>query len=90
MALRFRWTVAMASKEFHKSPRDIHTGLREAAIEPGPDGLYSTRDITLACFSLPALEKRAKEARLEQQIAEANIAKLKQAENEGRLADVGR
>src|SRR5262245_2834020 len=83
--MNIRWTVVRAAEEFHRTPKTIHEGIRTNHIQPGPDGKYATFDIFLACSEFAALERQAKEAKLRQVIDEAEIAKLKRGEQEGRL-----
>ena len=83
--LRFRWTISMAASELHVDPKRLRQGMREGNIEPGPDGKYSTHQIFLAASDFARLEQQAKEAKLRQVIDEAEMAKLKRGEQEGRL-----
>jgi hypothetical protein len=86
--MTIRWTVARACEEFHKTARLIREGLRANHIEPGPDGKFSSLEIATACFELPALEKQAKEAKLQQVIDDAARAKLKREVEEGQMAPI--
>jgi hypothetical protein len=86
--MTIRWTVARACEEFHKTARIIREGLRANNIEPGPDGKFSSLDVALACFELPALEKKAREAKLRQQIAEADLQQMRRDVEEGKLAPI--
>jgi hypothetical protein len=81
----FRWTAFLASQEFHKTVNRVRQGLRAHGIEAGPDGKYSTQEIARAIFDHDALERRAKEARLQHQIDEAQVARDKVKENKREL-----
>jgi hypothetical protein len=63
--------------------------LQAAGISPGKDGKYSTREITTALFGFGTLERRAREARLQQQIDEARLARSKLLQHEGALLPIG-
>ena len=74
-----RWTVFLASQEFHKTGNRIREGLRAHGIEAGRDGKYSTQQIAKAIFDHDALEATAKAAKWQQQIDEAEEAKMRRA-----------
>lgn len=83
-----RWTVFLASQEFHKTGNHIREGLRNQNISAGSDGKYSTQDIARAIYDRDALEVRAKQAKWQSQIDSARIARDRVKENERRLVDV--
>src|SRR5215472_2565133 len=83
----FRWTSQMAGEEFRRDHRAIRKRLRELNIRPGPDGKFSTYDMLRAVNPLTQLEREAKEAKLHQQIDEAEVAKLEREQVAGRLVN---
>jgi hypothetical protein len=66
--LPIRWSLHKAEIEFGRSVQRIKTGLRAAGISPGADGKYSTREIATALFGFGTLERRAREAKMQQQM----------------------
>jgi len=83
-----RWTINKAATEFRKDARAVRKGLREIDAKLGSDGKYSSDDIAKAIFDLPRMEYLAKQAQFQRQIAEAKIAELKRAEQEGKMVDI--
>ena len=81
-----RWTIHKAEIEFGRAPKTIKSGLQAAGISPGRDGKYSTREIAEALFGFGTLERRAKEAKMQQQIDEARLARNKLLQQENILA----
>jgi hypothetical protein len=86
--LPIRWSLHKAEIEFGRSVQRIKTGLRAAGISPGKDGKYSTREITTALFGFGTLERRAREAKMNQQIDEARLARSKLLQHEGALLPI--
>src|SRR5690242_6291855 len=84
-----RWTVFLASQEFHKTGNRIREGLRAHGIEAGNDEKYSSQQIARASFDHDALEASAKKAKWQQQIDEAEEAKMRRAELSGSLVPIG-
>ena len=83
--LPIRWSLHRAESEFGRAVRTIRTGLQAAGISPGKDGKYSTREIATALFGFGTLERRAREAKMQRIIDEAEIAKIERDESRGRL-----
>lgn len=73
-----------AAQQLDVTLNRIKKGLVANQIEPGPDGKYSLADIVKA-MSLRGLELKAREARWQGQIDEAEEAKLKREEARNRL-----
>src|SRR5437870_4042986 len=68
----WRWTKGRAAIEFGADVSKIRKGLAHHQIEPGPDGRYSTAQMFLAIYGNPnSIERRAREARFQQIIDEA-------------------
>jgi hypothetical protein len=83
-----RWSLHKAEVEYGRSVLRIKSGLRAAGISPGADGKYSTREIAEALFGFGTLERRAREAKMNQQIDEARLARSKLLQHEGALLPI--
>ena len=83
-----RWSAWRAQTEFKVHCNKIKTGLKLNGVKGGPDGKYSTYEIAHAIFGFNGLEKRAKEAKFQRIIDEAETAKLKREHERGKLAPV--
>ena len=81
-----RWSLHKAEIEFGRAVRTIRSGLQAAGISPGKDGKYSTREIAEALFGFGTLERRAREAKMQQQIDQARLARNKLLQQEKILA----
>lgn len=66
----------------------IKRGFRANNIEPGKDGKYSLKDVVLALTSRSGLEQKAKEAKYQRQIEEAELARNERLEHRGLLAPI--
>jgi len=88
--LPIRWSLHKAEIEFGRSVQRIKSGLRAAGISPGADGKYSTREIVTALFGFGTLERRAREAKMQQQIDEARLARSKLLQHEGLLLPIAK
>jgi hypothetical protein len=84
----FRWTINRAVTELKITANKMRGGLRRLGVGPGHDGKFSTKQIFDALNDLTALEREAKQARLESTIDEAKFQRNRRAEQEGRLIDI--
>ena len=69
-----RWTVEKASMEFGVHRRTITQRIREAGIETGEDGKYSTRDIADTIYGSLGAERLGK-TRAERELLEIELGK---------------
>ena len=69
-----RWTVEKASMEFGVHRRTITQRIREAGIEAGEDGKYSTRDIADTIYGSLGAERLGK-TRAERELLEIELGK---------------
>ena len=68
----------------------VKAGLKANEIDPGKDGKFSFKDIVTALSSRSGLEQKAKEARYQRQIDEAEAAKIDRDEKRGKVVNVNR
>lgn len=80
-----RWSITRIANEFGVTGNKFRSGCRAANVKCGEDQMYSTRQVVEALFSQGGLEKRAKAARLMNQIEEAEHSKIKRQESQGKL-----
>ena len=66
----------------------IKEGLKANNIAPGADGKYSLKDIITALTTPSGLETKAKHAKLQRIIDEAEIAKIEREVQRGKLASL--
>ncbi len=79
------WQAAM---EYGVTLNKVTSGLKSNNIIPGKDGKYSFKDIVTALSSRSGLEQKAKDARYQRQIDEAETAKIEREEKRGKLAPI--
>jgi hypothetical protein len=82
-----RLSVYQAGLELKITFNKIKAALRANGIAPGEDGKFSLREIFTALQSPNGLETKAKEARLQKIIDEAEVARLKRRREENRLIE---
>jgi hypothetical protein len=83
-----RLSAHQASLECNVTTNKVKLGLKQNGIAPGNDGRYSLKEIVLALSSRSGLELKAKEAKFQRQIDEAEDAKTQRDERRGKLAKV--
>jgi hypothetical protein len=79
------WTAEM---ETGITSHKISVGLRQNNIKAGDDGKYSIKDIITALTTPSGLETKAKQAKMQRIIDEAEIAKIEREEKRGKLAPI--
>jgi len=83
-----RVSAWQAALECQVTVNKIKKGLQANHTEPGKDGKYSLKDIVLALTPGSSLEQKAKEARFQRQIEEAELAKIERMERRDLLAPI--
>jgi hypothetical protein len=80
--------VFQAGLELKITANKLKAGLRANGISRGSDGKYSLREIFTALHSPSGLETRAREARLNKIIDEAEVARLRRRREENQLIEL--
>jgi hypothetical protein len=80
-----RLSVFQVSTETRIGGNKIKEGLKANNIAPGKDGRYSLKDMIVALTTPSGLETKAKHAKLQRIIDEAEIARIEREESRGRL-----
>jgi hypothetical protein len=83
--LPLRLSVFQAATECRIDGNKIKQGLKANGIAPGSDGKYSFKDMVTALTTPSGLETKAKHAKLQRIIDEAEIAKIEREEKRGKL-----
>ena len=83
-----RVSAFIAALECGVTVNKVKGGLKANGIAPGKDGKYSFREIVTALTSATGLEAKAKEAKWQHMIEEAELAKVMRQEKRGKLAPI--
>jgi len=76
---RLRWNLAMAAREFNVAKDTLRRRLGDSHEEPGPDGRYTTKQLTSALFGdlygakLRTQNEQAEKLRIENEISRAEV-----------------
>jgi len=83
--LPLRLSVFQVTTETRINGNKIKEGLKANGIAPGADGKYSFKDMVIALTTPSGLETKAKHAKLQRIIDEAEIAKIERDVQRGKL-----
>jgi hypothetical protein len=76
---RLRWNLAMAEREFNVAKDTLRRRLGDSHEEPGPDGRYTTKQLTSALFGdlygakLRTQNEQAEKLRIENEISRGEL-----------------
>ena len=82
---RLRWNLAMAEREFNVAKDTLRRRLGDSHEEPGPDGRYTTKQLTSALFGdlygakLRTQNEQAEKLRIENEISRAEVLSRSEA-----------